>query len=70
MEMIRGWVRQRVRSLFRDDPDITLIDGYLSDKEYRALLSKSKFCLCLRGNRASCLCSFDVSRLSLSRLLL
>ncbi|XP_065833016.1 uncharacterized protein [Oscarella lobularis] len=49
--MKRGWVRQRVRSLFRDDPDITLIDGYLSDKEYRALLSKSKFCLCLRGNR-------------------
>nr|XP_006825207.1 PREDICTED: probable glycosyltransferase At5g11130-like [Saccoglossus kowalevskii] len=47
----RGRVRPAVQKLWSKDPDFQLIDGMLTDENYKKLLEFSKFCLILRGHR-------------------
>ncbi|XP_077997913.1 uncharacterized protein LOC144451028 [Glandiceps talaboti] len=47
----RGRIRPVFDKLWSKDPDFKLIDGILTDESYHHLLTTSKYCLILRGNR-------------------
>jgi hypothetical protein len=52
LSLSSGPVRERIYSLWKQDKSFQLIHGYLSDNMYYMYLSKSKFCLIVRGFRA------------------
>ena len=51
----RGRVRPQLFQFFNGLPEVHLVEGYMSDEEYRGNLNNSKFCLCPRGNEVGVL---------------
>ena len=55
----RGRVRPQLFQFFNGLPEVHLVEGYMSDEEYRENLKNSKFCLCPRGNEVGVLYTGD-----------